>query len=66
MEYLLAFVFFLVILGVIAFFLKKEQQKLHEMEGNLNEEEKNKLALTEIKFVEGKSDEWIQDGITVF
>lgn len=63
MEYLLAFVFFLVILGIIAFFLKKEQQKLHEMEGNLNEEEKNKLALTEIKFVEGKSDEWIQDGI---
>lgn len=63
MEYIIAFLGFLVVLAVIFFFLNKEQKKLKEMESNLNDEQKNKLSLTEVKFVEGKDDEWIQDGI---
>ena len=48
---------------LIVFFLKKENNKLKEMVGNLNEEQKNKLALTDVKFVEEKNDEWIQEGM---
>ena len=50
-------------IGLIVFFLKKEHNKLEEMVENLNEEQKNKLALTDVKFVEGKNDEWIQEGM---
>ncbi|MBO4292868.1 MAG: hypothetical protein J5881_00530 [Clostridia bacterium] len=63
MEYIIALVMFLVIVVVSIYFLRKENLKLEEMKSNLNEEQKNKLALTDIKFVEGKNDEWIQDGV---
>ena len=63
MEYIIAIVLFLIILVITMFFLKKEHNKLEEMKSNLTEEQKNKLALTEVKFIEGKNDEWIQDGI---
>ena len=33
------------------------------MISNLSDEQKNKLALTDVKFVEGKNDEWIQEGM---
>lgn len=63
MEYIIAVVLFAIVIGIAMFFVKKEQEKLKEMEGSLSDEQKNKLALTEVKFVEGKNDEWIQDGI---
>lgn len=63
MAYIIALLVVGVGIGVLIFFLKKEHKKLEEMVSNLNENQKNKLALTDIKFVEGKNDEWIQDGM---
>ena len=59
MEYIIGGVFIV----VVFFFLKKENQKLEEMVANLNEEQKNELSLTDVKFIEGKNDEWIQNGM---
>lgn len=50
-------------IGVVIFFTKKENKKLEEMMSNLSNEQKNKLALTDVKFIEGKNDEWIQEGM---
>ena len=63
MEYIIGVMVVGAFIGLIVFFLKKEHNKLEEMVGNLNEEQKNKLALTDVKFVEGKNDEWIQEGM---
>jgi 23S rRNA A1618 N6-methylase RlmF len=63
MEYILAILFFGVILGVTFFFLSKEKKKLEEMVSKLSVEQKNQLASTSVNFVEGKNDEWIQDGM---
>ena len=63
MEFIIGVLVVGAIIGLIVFFLKKENNKLKEMVGNLNEEQKNKLALTDVKFVEGKNDEWIQEGM---
>lgn len=67
MEYVIYFLTAGVIIGAfiggVTFFSKKENNKLKEMISNLSEEQKNKLALTNIEFVEGKNDEWFQEGI---
>lgn len=63
MEYIIFIIAMIVFIGLVNFFLVKKQKKLKEMVSNLSEEQKNKLALTDIKFIEGKNDEWIQDGI---
>lgn len=63
MEFIIGVLVVGAFIGLIVFFLKKENNKLKEMVGNLNEEQKNKLALTDVKFVEGKNDEWIQEGM---
>ena len=63
MEYIIGVMVVGAFIGLIVFFLKKEHNKLEEMVENLNEEQKNKLALTDVKFVEGKNDEWIQEGM---
>ena len=77
MEFIIGVMVVGAFIGLIVFFLKKENNKfkeknicgklmdykLKEMVGNLNEEQKNKLALTDVKFVEGKNDEWIQEGM---
>lgn len=63
MEFIIGVLVVGVFIGLIVFFLKKENNKLKELVGNLNEEQKNKLALTDVKFVEGKNDEWIQEGM---
>ena len=63
MEYIIGGFIVGVFIVVVFFFLKKENQKLEEMVANLNEEQKNKLALTDVKFVEEKNDEWIQNGM---
>ena len=63
MEFIIGLLVVAAFIGMVVFFLKKERQKLNEMVANLNEEQKNKLALTDVKFAEGKNDEWIQDGM---
>ena len=63
MEFIIGVMVVGAFIGLIVFFLKKENNKLKEMVGNLNEEQKNKLALTDVKFVEEKNDEWIQEGM---
>ena len=63
MEYVIAGLIVGVFIGGVIFFIKKENKKLEEMISNLSNEQKNKLALTDIKFVEGKNDEWIQEGM---
>lgn len=63
MEFIIGVLVVGAFIGLIVFFLKKENNKLKELVGNLNEEQKNKLALTDVKFVEGKNDEWIQEGM---
>ena len=63
MEYVIAGLIVGAFIGGVIFFIKKENKKLEEMMSNLSNEQKNKLALTDIKFVEGKNDEWIQEGM---
>lgn len=63
MGYVIMFLVIGALVGVVVFFMKKENKKLEEMVGNLTEEQKNKLALTDVKFVEGKNNEWTQEGI---
>lgn len=63
MEYIIGVLAFGAFIGIILFFSKKENKKLEEMVSNLSEEQKNKLAATDIKFVEGKNDEWFQEGM---
>lgn len=63
MEYVIAGLIVGVFIGGVIFFIKKENKKLEEMMSNLSNEQKNKLALTDIKFFEGKNDEWIQEGM---
>ena len=63
MEFIIGVLVVGAFIGLIVFFLKKENNKLKEMVGNLNEEQKNKIALTDVKFVEEKNDEWIQEGM---
>ncbi|HJJ04670.1 MAG TPA: hypothetical protein OIM45_02145 [Clostridiaceae bacterium] len=63
MEYIIGGFIVGVFIVVVFFFLKKENQKLEEMVANLNEEQKNELSLTDVKFIEGKNDEWIQNGM---
>lgn len=63
MEFIIGVLVVGAFIGLIVFLLKKEHKKLEEMISNLNEEQKNKLALTDVKFVEGKKDEWIQEGM---
>ena len=63
MEYIIGGFIVGVFIVVVFFFLKKENQKLEEMVANLNEEQKNELSLTDVKFIEGKNDEWIQSGM---
>lgn len=63
MEYIIGGLIVGVFIVVVFFFSKKENQKLEEMVANLNEEQKNELALTDVKFIEGKNDEWIQSGM---
>ena len=63
MEYIIGGFIVGVFIVVVFFFSKKENQKLEEMVANLNEEQKNELALTDVKFIEGKNDEWIQSGM---
>lgn len=63
MEFIIGVLVVGALIGLIVFFLKKENNKLEEMISNLSDEQKNKLALTDVKFVEGKNDEWIQEGM---
>lgn len=63
MEYIIGGFIVGVFIVVVFFFLKKENQKLEEMVANLSEEQKNELSLTDVKFIEGKNDEWIQNGM---
>ncbi len=49
--------------AVIIVLAKKERKKLEEMISQTTEEQRNKLALTEVNFVDGKDNEWIQDGM---
>jgi len=63
MGYVIMFLVIGALVGVVVFFMKKENKKLEEMVGILTEEQKNKLALTDVKFVEGKKNEWTQEGI---
>lgn len=63
MEYIIGGFIVGVFIVVVFFFLKKENQKLEEMVANLNEEQKNELSLTDVKFIEEKNDEWIQNGM---
>lgn len=52
-----------VFVAVVVVLAKKEGKKLEEMISHTTEEQRNKLALTEVNFVEGKNNEWIQDGM---
>lgn len=63
MEYIIGIIIFGLIIGIIVYFIKKENKKLEQLKSQLTEEEKNKLSLTEVKFIEGKNNEWIQDGL---
>ena len=63
MEYVIGGLIVGAFIGAVFFFSKKENQKLEEMVANLNEEQKKELALTDVKFIEGKNDEWIQNGM---
>ena len=63
MEYVIVGLILGAFIGGVIFFIKKENKKLEEMISNLSDEQKNKLALTDVKFVEGKNDEWIQEGM---
>lgn len=63
MEYIIGIIIFGLIIGAIVYFVKKENEKLEQLKSQLTEEEKNKLSLTEVKFIEGKNNEWIQDGL---
>ncbi len=63
MEYIIGIIIFGLIIGAIVYFVKKENKKLEQLKSQLTEEEKNKLSLTEVKFIEGKNNEWIQDGL---
>ena len=63
MEYIIGIIIFGLIIGAIVYFVKKENKKIEQLKSQLTEEEKNKLSLTEVKFIEGKNNEWIQDGL---
>ena len=63
MEYIIGIIIFGLIIGAIVYFVKKENKKLEQLKSQLTEEEKNKLSLTEVKFIEEKNNEWIQDGL---
>ena len=63
MEYVIVFAIVGAFVGVVVVLAKKEGQKLKEMVSRLTDEQKNKLALTEVNFVEGKDNEWIQEGM---
>ena len=63
MEYVIMFAVIGAIAGVVVVLAKKSNEKLKEMINNLSDEQKNKLALTEVNFVEGKDNEWIQEGM---
>lgn len=52
-----------IFVAVVVVLAKKEGKKLEEMISQTTEEQRNKLALTEVNFVEGKDNEWIQDGM---
>lgn len=48
---------------VVVFILAgKENKYLEMMVSNLNDEQKNKLSMTDVNFIEGKN-EWIQQGM---
>ena len=53
MEYIIGIIIFGLIIGAIVYFVKKENKKLEQL----------KSQLTEVKFIEGKNNEWIQDGL---
>lgn len=63
MEYVIMFAVIGALAGVVVVLAKKSNEKLKEMISNLSDEQKNKLALTEVNFVEGKDNEWIQEGM---
>ena len=63
MEYIIGIIIFSLVVGVIVYFAKKSNEKLEQLKSELTEEQKNKLSLTEVKFIEGKNNEWIQDGL---
>lgn len=63
MEYVIGLLVVGIFIGITFIFIKKEQKKLKEMVANLNEEQKSRLALTDVNFVEGKNDEWTQEGM---
>jgi len=51
------------IIAVFAFFVKKSAVQNDELVGELTEEQKGRLKATDVRFVEGKKAEWIQDGM---
>lgn len=50
-------------IGVIAYFAKKGETDRQNWVENLTEDQKNRLQATEVKFVEGKKNEWTQEGM---
>jgi hypothetical protein len=50
-------------IGVICYFAKKEGKKLDEMLATTTDEQKSRLTATEVSFVEGKNNEWYQEGM---
>lgn len=63
MEYVIGLVIVGAFIGIIVYLAKKSDEKLQQMISMLTDEQKNKLALTEVKFVEGKNNEWVQEGM---
>ena len=52
-------------IGAIVYFSKKENIKLQEILEKITVEQKNRLESTEVKFIEGKNNEWTQEGMII-
>lgn len=62
MENVIAGVVVAIIIGIFFIIAKKDGEALEKMVSNITEEQKNKLALTDIQFIDNKN-EWIQQGM---
>lgn len=63
MAYVIAGVIIGVFIGVIAYFAKKGEVERQKILASITEEQKTRLESTEVKFIEGKNNEWTQEGM---
>ena len=63
LEYLYALIPVAILIVIMLIAIKKTNQIQKRLEENLTEEQKSKLALTDVVFTPGKNDEWTQDAI---